>query len=85
MDYQEFPELLYQRLGDDATRGATNPDLDALTPVERLATALDALAEQEHAVNYDGFVRAMCYGTEHETPTYQDGLNAIRRLGRRLD
>ena len=82
---EEFPELLHQLLEADATRGATNPDLDALTPAERLATALNALAEQEHAVNYDGFVRAMCYGTEHETPTYQGGLDAIRRLGQRLD
>ncbi len=41
--HQAFPELLRQLLETDATRGATNPNLDALTPVERLATALDAL------------------------------------------
>lgn len=82
--HQAFPELLRQLLEADATRGATNPDLDALTAVERLATALDALTEQEHAADYDGFVRAMCYGTENETPTYRDGLDAIRRLGQRL-
>lgn len=80
-----FPELLRQLLAADATRGATNPDLDALTPVELLATALDALTEQEHAANYERFVRAMCYGTENETPTYHDGIEAIRRLGQRLD
>ena len=85
MVHEEFPELLRQLLEADATRSATNPDLDALTPVERLAAALDALAGQEHAANYGRFVRAMCYGTEHETPTYQGGLEAIRRLGQRLE
>ena len=85
MVHEEFPELLHQRLGDDAARGAVKPDLDALTPVERLAAALDALAGQEHAANYEGFVGAMCYGTENETPAYQDGLDAIRRLGQRLE
>ncbi len=84
MVHEEFPELLHQLLEVDVTRGATNPDLDALTPVERLGAALDALAEQEHAADYERFVRAMYYGTENETPTYQDGLDAIRRLGRRL-
>lgn len=85
MVHEEFPELLHQLLGDDAARGATNPDLNALTPAERLAAALDALAGQEHAANYEGFVGAMCYGTENETPAYQDDLDAIRRLGQRLD
>ena len=85
MVHEEFPELLHQLLEADATRGATNPDLDALTPVERLAAALDALAGREYAVNYDGFVRNMCYGTENETPTYHDGIEAIRRLGQRLE
>lgn len=84
MAHEEFPELLRRLLGDDATRGATNPGLDALTPVERVGAALDALAEQDHAANYDRFVRDMCYGTENETPTYQDGLAAICRLGQRL-
>ena len=82
--HQAFPELLRQLLEADATRGAANPNLDALTAVERLATALDALTEQEHAANYEGFVRAMCYGTENETPTFQDAIDAIRRLGQRL-
>ena len=83
--HQAFPALLRRLLEADATRGGTNPDLDTLTPVELLATALDALTEQELAANYEGFVGAMCYGTENETPTYQDGLDAIRRLGRRLE
>lgn len=85
MVHEEFPELLRQLLEADATRSATNPDLDALTPVERLAAALYAFAGQEHAANYGRFVRAMCYGTEHETPTYQGGLEATRRLGQRLE
>ena len=84
MVHEESPELLHQLLEADATRGATNPELDALTSVERLGAALDALAEQEDAADYERFVRAMCYGTEDETPTYQDGLDAIRRLGQRL-
>ena len=83
--HQGFPGLLHRLLDADATRGATNPDLDARTPVERLAVALDAVTDQEHAANYEVFVRAMCYGTENETPTYQDGLDAIRRLGQRLE
>ena len=85
MVHEEFPELLRQLLEADATRGATNPDLDALTPVERLAAALDALAGQEHAANYERFVRALCYGTENETPTCHDGIEAIRRLRQCLD
>lgn len=83
--HQGFPGLLRRLLDADATRGATNPDLEALTPVERLAVAFDSLTDQEHAANYGDFVREMCYGTENETPTYQDGLDAIRRLGQRLE
>lgn len=83
--HEAFPALLRRLLEADATRGGTNPDLDTLPPLERLASALDALTEQQYAPNYDSFVRAMCYGTENETPTYRDGLDAIRRLGRRLE
>ena len=82
--HQAFPELLHQLLETDATRGATNPDLGALTPVERLATAIEALAEPAHAADYERFVRAMCYGDENETPTFQNAIEAIRRLGQRL-
>lgn len=82
--HEGFPGLLRRLLDADATRGAANPDLDALTPVERLNAGLDALGGREHTANYEGFVRAMCYGTENETPTYPDGLEAIRRLGQRL-
>ena len=83
--HQEFPALLRRLLEADATRGGMDPDLDTLPPLKRLASALDALTEQRYAPNYDSFVRAMCYGTENETPTYQDGLDAIRRLGRCLE
>ena len=83
--HQAFPALLRRLLEADATRGGPGPDLDTLTPVERLATALNVLTEQRHAADYEGFVHAMCYGTENETPTYQDGLDAIRRLGQRLE
>ena len=85
MQEEMFPDLLRQLLQADATRGDTNPDLEALTPVERLATALDVLTGQEHAANYEDFVRAMCYGAENETPAYHDGIEAIRRLGQRLE
>ena len=82
--HEAFPALLRQLLEADATRGATSPDVEELAPVDRLGAALDALAEQEHEANYDAFVRAMCYGTENETPTYQGAIEAIRRLGQCL-
>ena len=54
---------------EQRTRNDHTSDLDALTPVEGLATALDALSESEHGPKYEPFVRAMCYSNENETPT----------------
>ena len=85
MEHEVFPELLHQVLDADATRGAPNPGLVTLTPAERLVAALEILrTDGEHAANYQDFVRAMCYGNENETPTFQAALEAVRRLGQRL-
>ena len=61
------------------TRGATNPDLDALTPVERLAAALDAVTDQEHAVNYEDFVRARVLRHGERDSDIPGRLDAISR------
>ena len=84
MEHEGFPELLRQLLNADATRGTLPPDQPEMTPTERLAAALDILSDREHATHYKDFVRSMCYGNENETPTFQDALKAIRRLGKRL-
>ena len=86
MEHEGFPELLHQVLDADTTRrGAPNPGLVMLTPAERLVAALEILRNDgEHAANYQGFVRAMCYGNDNETPTFQAALEAVRRLGQRL-
>ena len=84
IEHENFPELLHELLNADAARGAPNPALVGRTPAERLAAALDVLSGREHAVRYERFVHAMCYGKEDETPKYRDALQAIRRLGMRL-
>jgi len=83
-EHADFPELLEGLLNADAARGAQDPDLLRRTPAERLAAVLDILSNREYAAQYETFVGAMCYGNEHETPNYQDALEAVRRLGMRL-
>ena len=85
MEHEGFPELLHRVLDADAPRGAPNPGLVPQTPAERVAAALEILrTDGEFAANYQSFVRAMCYGNENETPTFQAALEAVRRLGQRL-
>ena len=86
IEHQAFPELLTDLMGRDALRGAVAPDVAAHDAPERLALALDVLrTDAEHEANYEVFVRAMCYGTENETPTFQEALDTVRRLGQHLD
>ena len=85
IDYQGFPGLLRQLLDADAARADAAPEIAALPAADRLANALEILdGEPEHAARYGNFVRAMCYGNEDETPTFEDALEAVRRLGQRM-
>ncbi len=85
LEHQGFPELLTDLMETDARRGTGAPDVAAHEATERLALALDVLrTDAEHEANYEGFVRAMCYGTENETPTFPQALDTVRRLGHHL-
>ena len=77
--------MLRQLLDADAARADAAPEIAALPAADRLANALEILdGEPEHAARYGNFVRAMCYGNEDETPTFEDALEAVRRLGQRM-
>ena len=85
MSHDGFSGLLRRSLDADATRGELTPDNSALSPSDRVNAALEILdTEPEYAAHYGDFVRAMCYGTEDETPTFVAALEAVRRLGMRV-
>ena len=84
MNHDGFSGLLRRSLDADATRGEPTPDIAALSPSGRVNAALEVLVtDPEYAAHYGNFVRAMCYGTEDETPTFAAALEAVRRLGMR--
>ena len=84
MSHDGFSELLRRSLDADATRGELTPDLAALSPSGRVNAALEVLdTDPEYAAHYGNFARAMCYGTEDETPTFVAALEAVRRVGMR--
>ena len=76
-----FAGLLRNTLLADEKREKPKPGKMGLTPATRVAAALDILsADPEYADEYDRFVAAMSYGTESETPAFQDAMLAARRI-----
>ena len=85
-EHPGFAELLRRALLLDATREKPKPDGYGATPAARVAAALDNLStDPEYADEYQRFVAAMSYGTESETPAFQDALQSARRIGKILD
>ena len=55
----------------DTKRTRVDPEVAGTTPAERVSALLKRLtAEPEYREAYRGFIAAMCYGTEDETPTF---------------
>ena len=83
---QDFPELLSELLGQETSdRLKRFPRLAAMAPSDRLANALDTLAEDpEYTSEYERFALNMSYAAETERPTFEQGLEAARRLAERV-
>lgn len=76
-----FAGLLQSALLADAERERPKPANIGAMPAARVSAALDMLSDDpEYANEYDRFVAAMSYGTESETPAFQDAIQAARRI-----
>lgn len=82
----DFPGLLSELLGrETSNRLKRFPKLAAMVPSDRLASALNTLAEDPgYASEYEHFALNMSYATETERPTFEQGLEAARRLAERV-
>ena len=81
-EHAEFPRLLQQVFVQDVSRGQAFGEVVDMTPGGRFAAALGILGgDAEYRDEYDRFVVAMSYSAEGETPSFEDALEAVRRLG----
>ena len=56
-----------------------------MVPSDRLTSALNTLAEDPgYASEYERFALNMSYATERERPTFEQDLEAARRLAERV-
>ena len=84
-EHADFPRLLQQVFVQDVPRGRASSEVVDMTPAGRFTAALDILiGDPEYRDEYDRFVVAMSYAAEGETPSFDDALEAVRRLGARL-
>lgn len=82
----DFPGLLSKLLDRETSdRLKRFPKIAAMLPSDRLANALDTLAEDtEYTNEYERFALNMSYATETERPTFEQGLEAAHRLAERI-
>lgn len=85
-EHPGFPDLLRRLLTDEAARGGVSPEIAALDPADRLATALAAMAaDPDYPREYERFVLGMSYAAEGEAPAFAPALEAARRLSALID
>lgn len=76
-----FPGLLCDLLHQDAGRGAPPPELAEMGGSDRVEVALDRLAQDpEYPGEYQSFVMGMSYAASSEIPSFEQALEAARRL-----
>lgn len=77
-----FPELLKATFSQDVDRGGVSSGRDDMTAREQFSAALNSIVgDSEYRREYEQFVVAMSYAAEDETPSFDEALQAIRRLG----
>ena len=79
--HPDFPALAKSLIAMDTKRTRVDPEVAGTAPAERVSALLKLLtAEPEYREAYRGFIAAMCYGTEDETPTFDRSVDSVRRL-----
>lgn len=80
-----FPGLLKASFSKDIDRGGASSERDDMTAREQLSAALDSVvSDSEYRREYEQFVVAMSYAAEDETPSFDEALEAIHRLGAQI-
>jgi predicted nucleotidyltransferase component of viral defense system len=83
--YQDFPNLVFQLLEEDARRDS-HLDLSAMPPIERLQKMLQSLEDDPaYADEYERFVTGMSYATENERYSFSRALKTAHRIVSRID
>lgn len=80
--HPKFPWLLNRLLVEDAHRGRSSAEVQALAPAERVTRAITILGtDPEYPREYEQFVLAMSYAAEKDRPQFEKALETVRRLG----
>ncbi len=80
--HPDFPDLAHHILTEEATRGGVSPEIAVMKPKKRLAATLEALETDSHyPAEYERFVLAMSYAAEGKTPTFEQALESVSRIG----
>lgn len=81
VDEPRFPGLLRTLLDQDAGRGAPPAELAEMSGPDRVEAALGRLVrDPEYAGEYQNFVMGMSYAARSDIPSFEQALEAARRL-----